>query len=171
MIDIIEDNPYLPVSIQEMRKFLRVEHNELDDLIITHIKLATRIIEHTIGKSFLTKTYRYRWKQIAPPIIHQTVRMPMGPVIEVVSIKNILNQTLIRRFITNHDYYIIIPEFLTDVEFIYKAGLAKHPSELGEEYQHLVRAVAQGLYEEQDLSTHYSARLLECYKSNSCASI
>ena len=171
MIEVIEDSDYLVVSLHEMKTHLKIEHEELNDVLINYIKLATRFVERMIGKSFLIKTYRYYWKQFLPTPMYQSIKMPITPIKEVVGLIQNPNRTRIRRYSVEIAQYILIQECYTDVEFIYKAGMALHPKDIDDEYKHLVRMVAQAMFEEKDLETHPCMKVLQCYKNNSCTSL
>ncbi|USO02710.1 MAG: phage gp6-like head-tail connector protein [Alphaproteobacteria bacterium] len=165
-IDVIEDSPYLAVSVQEMKQFLNLQDDMFNESIINYIKLATRFVERTLGKSFLLKTYKYVWKQPSEASIYQAVKMPMTPVKTVDKLTDLTMNNRIRRYTIEMERYICINDLYYHVEFIYKAGMAEKPEDLDTEYRNLICMVAQAFFEDKDIANHPSMELLKCYKEN-----
>lgn len=171
MIEIIEDSDFIIVSIIDMKQYLRIEHDHLDGVIINYIKLATRFVERMIGKSFLIKTYRYYWKQTMEMYTHQAIKMPICPIADVVNIKNMNNQTRLKRYVVELGQFITVHEMYNHLEIIYKAGMSANPKDIHDEYKNLVCLVTQAMFEEKDIENHPCMKVLKCYKENSCISI
>ena len=170
MIEVIQDNPFMVVSLLEIQKILRITHEELNESLTLHIKQATRFVEQQIGLSFLIKTYSYKWRATASPKqLYNTVTVPIGPIKEIVLIKSLLHNCRIRRFLVDTETQVFIPDNISRIELHYKAGLAEMPQDIPEEYKHLVILVTQALFEGADLNTHSCMKVIECYKKVSCA--
>jgi len=168
MADIIEDSPYLAVSINEVKQFLHVDDESFNEALTNHIKLATRFIERMLGRSFLMKTYSYVWKRKAQADLYQVIKMPMIPVKSIVNIVDKTTQSRIRRFTLELNRYICINEGHDYVEFVFKAGMVEHPKDLDTEYKNLICMVVQAFFEDQDIETHPCMKVLKCYKENLC---
>jgi len=168
MIEVIEDSPYLAVSINDMKQLLNIENDDFNESLTNYIRLATRFIERMLGRSFLLKTYRYLWKRKAETCMYNVVSMPMRPVKGVIQITDQITKARVRRYTIEEEKYICIGELYEQVEFVYKAGLADNPHRLDVEIKNLICLVAQAFFEDKDIDTHPCMKVLKCYKENLC---
>jgi len=170
MIEVIEDNPHLVVSVDEMKQLLHLDLDEdiFNEALERHIKLATRFVERMLGKSFLLKTYRYSWKRKTQTGDYQAVKMPMTPIKEVIHLMNKIKKSRIKRYTIQHTHFICVDDEHEYVEFVYTAGMAEDPKDLDPEFKNLVYIFAQAFFEDKDIEKHNCMKVLKCYKENLC---
>lgn len=73
-----------PVSLEDAKLFLRVEHGYDDDLIASLCTAARQKFEADTGRALLTQTWTYALD--LAPLGGQPIRLPIGPVASVSSV-------------------------------------------------------------------------------------
>ncbi len=78
-----------PVSLVEAKLYLRVDTSDEDALITQMIVAARRAAEHYLRRSLITR----RWLLVYDDFLPTEIRLPMGPVSQVVSVTKIAQDT------------------------------------------------------------------------------
>lgn len=130
MLKVIEESEKLPIALEEVRLFLKVDYEDEDSLIIRSLKTALKQCELHIGLSLLHKKYQYSiYNQV-----ENRIRLLYGPVKSVESVK-ILNDNGQEIFLEASQYifdevgsqliFKNIPNNFYRMDIIYDAGLDK----------------------------------------------
>lgn len=85
IIKILEESSDLPIELDDIKLFLKVDYDDEDDIITRSFKTAIKQCELLIGQSIIDKTYKYSFYNE----IKQSVNLLYGPVDSVESIKYI----------------------------------------------------------------------------------
>ena len=71
-----------PLSLEEAKLFLRVDHEEEDDLIAAMIVAVREIAEEYLSKSLITQSWQLTHENYAPTV----TKLPRGPVQEIIHV-------------------------------------------------------------------------------------
>jgi uncharacterized phiE125 gp8 family phage protein len=83
-IALVQDSAIEPVSVDEVKAHLRVTDNEEDSLIAGLITSARYLVENTVRKSLITKTWRLYLDDFPRGAI---IDLPYPPLLSVTSVK------------------------------------------------------------------------------------
>ena len=89
-ITLLYSSTVEPATLSEAKTFLAVDHDEHDSLISALIQAARERAEEYCNRSFVEKKYRLSldtWPPRIPSTMHASLRLPRGPVAEVVHVK------------------------------------------------------------------------------------
>lgn len=84
-LDLVADPLVEPATVAEVKQWLRLEIAEDDAIVAGLIPAARRHLENSARVSLLTRTYRLRFDRPESPFA--PVRLPMGPVQSVQSVR------------------------------------------------------------------------------------
>ena len=98
---ILEPPETEPVTLNEAKKFLRLNSDTENDLVSHLIKTSRQIAEEYLGKSLITQTLQLQFDNYAPPVVN----LLRGPVQEIVSVI-IVAQDLTEGTLTRLAYYL-----------------------------------------------------------------
>jgi uncharacterized phiE125 gp8 family phage protein len=163
MIKLIEESSAMPLSISNVKSYLRVEHNEDDWSINLSIKAATSLVEHEIGRSLLTKVWKKQCRAICPHqgICHVT--LPYPPLLEVISVGEIIGSDVrpIKRYVV--EWERIVPSVAISsvhniVEIIYKSGYGDLPSNIPEAIKQSILLIVAEMYEKRGASVDIAGK-------------
>jgi uncharacterized phiE125 gp8 family phage protein len=123
-----------PITLEETKLFLRVEHVAEDALISRLIGVAREVAEEIMGTSLMVQ----QWKFIRDDYLPARLRLPYGPVTEIVSATKLVEGELpvtlnVARFhvqANGSDVLFDDPQEGGIFEVIYKAGLASTSSQV-----------------------------------------
>ncbi len=99
IIKILEEGDNLPINLEDVKLFLKVDYDDEDDLILRTFKTAIKQCELSIGKSILKKKYQYSFYNE----IENSTRLIYGPIINIENVKVITNNNEEKNI--NSDYY------------------------------------------------------------------
>ncbi len=121
-----EMSPLPLVGVTALKNFLRIEHDEDDQLIESLERSAYEWIERYCGKSLLTTTWKCVWQPQRSSLCK--VRLPYGPIQEISSIftgKD--NDKKNKKYRQVDDSCIEFYESSQAVTIEYEAGFGPHP--------------------------------------------
>ncbi len=87
IIKILEEGDNLPIDLEDIKLFLKVDYDDEDALILRTFKTAIKQCELSIGRSILKKKYQYSFYSA----IENNIKLLYGPVINIENIKIITN--------------------------------------------------------------------------------
>ena len=90
ILKILEEDTSLPISLDEIKLFLKVDYNEEDELIKRALKTAIKQCEFLIGQTLIEKKYLYSIYNLNK----KYVNLPYGSIKNIVSVKIIDNNNL-----------------------------------------------------------------------------
>ena len=93
-----------PVTLEELKSFLRITHNHEDGVLSGYIKAARMFCENYTGKSFINRELMARFEKIEST---SSVFLPRGPIASVEEVK-IYGPDQIGRVLTPNDYDVDI---------------------------------------------------------------
>lgn len=82
VVEITTDSINIPIKIEDVKNFLRIDSINDDELLTRLIKSATKKCESYIGKSLITKTYKISFENC----VLSKVKLPYGPVQSISSV-------------------------------------------------------------------------------------
>jgi uncharacterized phiE125 gp8 family phage protein len=82
-LDLVTGPAIAPVTREMVKKHLRVEHDEKDDLIDTYIAAETAYVEAFTGLALVSQTWDYYQDAFPAESEPQFIRLPLGRVISV----------------------------------------------------------------------------------------
>lgn len=120
-----------PVSLSDMKAYLKVDYSDDDDEITELIKVARKTVEGYISRKIGSQTLKATWTKY-----HQTTRLPYAPINSVTTVKTVDQDTL-TTLTEDTDYFVQADEYLefssagsTGLEVIYTAGYTTVPDSL-----------------------------------------
>ena len=90
ILKILEEDTSLPITLDEIKLFLKVDYNEEDELIKRALKTAIKQCEFLIGQTLIEKKYLYSIYNLNK----KYVNLPYGSIKNIVSVKIIDNNNL-----------------------------------------------------------------------------
>lgn len=99
IIKILEESNNLPIPLEDIKLFLKVDYDDEDALILRTFKTAIKQCELNIGRSVLKKKYQYSFYNT----IENNVKLLYGPVLNIENIKIITNNN--EEILINIDNY------------------------------------------------------------------
>ncbi|MDR2777555.1 MAG: hypothetical protein LBB24_02185 [Rickettsiales bacterium] len=101
IIKILEESSSLPVDIESIRLFLKIDYEEEDESIIRSFKTAIKQCELMIGRSLVEKKYQYSFYSE----IRNSIHLLYGPVLLVESVQT-LNSRNEEALLEEEDYFL-----------------------------------------------------------------
>lgn len=116
----------LPVTLEEVKSFLRIENNQDDKLISSLIFMATDYAEWHMEKSLVKQTWQVSYEGYIPRRIY----LSYGPVSKII-LATAKNQEL-RYYFSNVGNYIELFHYLNGirVDIVYEAGYDSVPEQI-----------------------------------------
>ncbi len=145
-----------PVSLADIKVFVRIEETDEETLIESFISVARRAAEEYMGRSLMNQQWKLSYDGYPP----QSVKLPYGPVNSIVSV-NIFQVDEISATLASNSYYLTPARdmILFDVipcghrvEIIYEAG-ALLASDIPPSIYQGVLSHAAALYEHRENAT------------------
>lgn len=140
-----------PLSLEEVKLFLRIEHSAEDALLVTLIQAAREAAEHLLNISCMTQTWHYQ----LGPASHDRIVLPYGPVTSIAAVQvreHEANEwttlapadyTLRDDHLAVHAASLIMPEVLVT----YEAGLADEAADIPARIRYALMQHVAVLYE------------------------
>ncbi len=140
-----------PLSLEEVKLFLRIEHSAEDALLATLIQAAREAAEHVLNISCITQTWQYQLSTAS----HDRMVLPCGPVTSITTVQvreredaewttlAPADYTLRDDQLTLHAATLIMPEVLVT----YEAGLADEAAEIPARIRYALMQHVAVLYE------------------------
>lgn len=100
IIKIIEESLELPIQLEEIKLFLKVDYEDEDEIITRAFKTAVKQCEITIGQTIIEKTYSYSTYKINK----NEIQLLYGPVKNIESIK-VLSKNYKETQLSDKDYF------------------------------------------------------------------
>lgn len=88
IIKILEESSNLPIDIENIKLFLKIDYDDEDDIILRSFRTAIKQCELLIGQSLIEKKYQY---SIYNEIKNNIVQLLYGPIKNIYSI-NFINK-------------------------------------------------------------------------------
>jgi uncharacterized phiE125 gp8 family phage protein len=146
---VLEKATQLPVSMEMVKTYLRLQHTEEDALVEHLIKTAAEWIQESTGKSLLLQTCQYTHS-------NQHFFLPYGPVLQITEVK-------VRGKILTAEQYTLDPakgfftleqplfrRSSTKVTVTYEAGFGENPEAIPEAIRNAILTAIAYLYENRD---------------------
>ncbi|MDR0631504.1 MAG: head-tail connector protein [Holosporales bacterium] len=156
MLKVIESSPVLAVSVQQAKKYLRVEHDEDDRQIKSLIEAATSFVEQEIGQSLLTKILKKTGRATVTKDGLSRVDLRYPPVNKVISVSEIWNQTdvrPVRRYVIEWERSIpsvLMVSSAKTFEVVYQSGFGDKASELPASIKQAILMLVSDMYDKRD---------------------
>ena len=100
IIKTIKESQDLPIQLEDIKLFLKVDYEDEDDIIIRAFKTAIKQCEMMIGQTIIEKTYLYSTYKITK----NNIQLLYGPVKNIESVK-ILNKNYEEIQLKDKDYF------------------------------------------------------------------
>lgn len=144
-IKILETTPTLAVSVDDMKMFARIGHDDDNYLLEGLIKTATAWVEDATGKTLLEKKLIYTHS-------NNVVTLPGSPIIEVLNVKAGSKTLEPNQYeITDHQSTkkITVPTFYSrrHISITYRAGFGTTSADLPETLKQAVMSTVLYIYE------------------------
>lgn len=156
-----------PVSVDEAKQFLKLNHDDDNDVIADIIMAAREYCEAYTGRSFITRTYQYLLDQW-PDTQLQILSLPKPPLQNVSAIETIGFADNLETYDTAHYYQdtISIPgrvviksghmppqsqRDIAGVQIIYQAGYGEMATDVPAPLRQAVLRLTAYLYENRDM--------------------
>ena len=125
ILKILEEDTSLPITLDEIKLFLKVDYNEEDELIKRALKTAIKQCEFLIGQTLIEKKYLYSIYNLNK----KYVNLPYGSIKNIISVKIIDNNNLEKEinnyFVDTVAYSIVFSIFFSNfyrLDIIYVAS-------------------------------------------------
>ena len=165
ILNVKEENSTLPIELDFVKNFLKVDFEDDDDLIKNIIKTASTQCETNINKSLIQKTFIYSIYELK----NNSIVLPYPPVISITSIK-IIDSQQNENILESTEYFLdsignILnfknkPNNFYRIDIEYKAGLETINDEL---IQALLMHIAR-MYEDRSGYSPIPLNSLNIYK-------
>jgi uncharacterized phiE125 gp8 family phage protein len=127
IIKTIEESENLPINLEDIKLFLKIDYADEDEVITRSFKTALKQCELMIGQSLVEKKYQYSFYNE----IKNNIHLIYGPVISIDSIK-IINGQNEEITIVGDDYFLDsvndnvvlkkVPRNFYRLDIVYTAG-------------------------------------------------
>ena len=153
IVKIYEDSLVNPLTLEEVKNFLRVDGDTDNDLITKLIKTATKKCETYIGKSLITKKYKLIFEDHSS----ESFRLPYGPVqsIESITIFDFNNNSSVidsSQYIIEQDLNKLTANILISghkVEILYTSGYGATASDVPDDLKQGILFHIARLYDDR----------------------
>ena len=117
-----------PVSLQEAKLFLRIDHDTEDTAISQMIKAAREVAEEIMNSSLITQ----RWQLTLQDALPACFTIPYGPVTQIISVSRVnadgstseLNSNIITIGADAETLECAAPQTATQFTIVYEAGMS-----------------------------------------------
>ncbi|MDR1208681.1 MAG: head-tail connector protein [Holosporales bacterium] len=156
MLNVIESSPLLAVSVEKVKKYLRVEHEEDDSQIKLLIEAAMSFVEQEIGQSLLTKIFKKvgRAQVTSEGLCRINLRYP--PLNKVLSVREMLDGEVtrqVRRFVVEWERRIpsvLMASSSKTFEVVYQCGFGDKTSDIPASIKQAILTLVSDMYERRD---------------------
>lgn len=142
---LLEASKTLPVSVQDVKTFARIDHNDDDFLLEGLIKTAAAWVEEVTGKTLLKKKWVFTHS-------NNEITLPHAPVIKILEVKSAGKVLKEKDYTVSHvrqTKRISMPFSwnTAKVSVTYTAGFGDKPSDIPETLRHTVMSTVTYIYE------------------------
>ena len=165
ILNVKEESTTLPIELEFVKNFLKVDFEDDDELISNMIKTAIKQCETNINKSLVQKTFTYSLYEVK----YTSLTLPYPPTISITSVK-IIDSQQNTTTLENTEYFLdnignILnfknkPNNFYRIDIEYQAGLEKINDEL---IQALLMHIAR-MYEDRSGYSPIPLNSLNIYK-------
>lgn len=139
-----------PVTVAELKSHLRIEHEIEDTYLQNLIRTATEYIENELQQALIQRTYVYECSKITAKDDLRFVQLPMGPVLEVLSVeqKKLDDARIgLRRYVLQDDRILLPSALMNPIIVTYRAGFGVYPKHIPAPIKQAILMVAGECYE------------------------
>ncbi len=153
MLTLLESPTALPVSLNKVKKYLRIDHDEDDAQLKLLISAATSLVEQETGRSLLLKTWQLRSSGQETPEGLTRLTLSFPPLVSVQSVGTVVGATKItplKRYVVEWERTIpavLLPASGRTFEVVYKAGYGEKPSDIPPPLRQAIMMLVAEMYE------------------------
>lgn len=171
IINLVADASIDPLTLTEVKNFLRVDIITDDDLITRIIKTAIKQCELYTGKTLITKTYKYSFYNS----IIQAVKLLYAPIQSISSVK-VVNEENSETTINSSVYFIdtiggilnfkTVPANFYRLDITYIAGYGSNATDVPEELKQAMLIHIARMYDDKNGYSILPKTSLDIYKKH-----
>lgn len=156
MIRKVKEPGTTPVTLDELKVHLKIDHRHEDEYLSQLIKVATSHVEHDVGRSLISQVFSVRYSSKGSgsgDIV--TIDLPFPPLMDVQEVNVVYPNEFkkpMKRFIVDRGRMrpcVEVSSVHGDIEVVYKAGYGDYPHELPADLRQAVMIVAGDMYEKR----------------------
>lgn len=124
--NLINDTPSEPVSVTEMRNWMRLDPTDTSDdaLILDLISAARQHIENATSLTVVNKTFVTQFEIVGNNHNQWIVKLPFGPLVSITSVKYQIGINTFETLVSNEEYEVMGGKLLLYKQGIYKVEYA-----------------------------------------------
>ncbi|PIZ34312.1 MAG: hypothetical protein COY39_00305 [Alphaproteobacteria bacterium CG_4_10_14_0_8_um_filter_37_21] len=174
MLKILEKAEIYPVTLEDVKVHLRLEHAEEDQYLLHLIETATEYIERYLNRALLTQKLSFTSEPKAVKGGFSEIKLPRPNILHVHSVTNIRSGSAryaVRRYqLVDTDNSPLLTLVTSDqlVEVVYQAGFGIYPKHIPAPIKHALLQIVAELYEnrggEPIKKSNFYNDLLEPYR-------
>ncbi|MDR0640196.1 MAG: head-tail connector protein [Holosporales bacterium] len=169
---VIEPSKIQMIDLSDLKAHLRIDHDHEDDYLKHIIEIATSILEDTIERPILKKTYRYiAYKDnVSSP---RTIELPVRYVDKIISVESKFprgdhEKIKFGAVVEFNKTFVVSDTLKYPVEIKYTAGVVEDYAEIPRDLQYVALQIARNIYvcsDEDILSFGYIRDIIDKYRS------
>ncbi|MDR0695710.1 MAG: head-tail connector protein [Holosporales bacterium] len=148
---IIKKHKDQALSLETLKAHLRIDHNHEDTYLTTIVDIATELLENSIEKPILEKTYRYTHysDELSSS---KKILLPVSHVKKIISVKRVLANGSREVFLYTTQNYGDKTLLVTNgskypIEIEYTAGLTDRIAEIPDDLKLAILHISKNIYE------------------------
>lgn len=145
----------LPVSLQEVKDYLKIDHTEEDALLKGLIEAASGLVEQETGRSLLTRTWQLHSLGVDLPDGSLRLSLPFPPLQSVITVRSV---DPLARILPKERYTVEgerplpslkIHSFGETFEVVYKAGYGEQKTDIPPPLRQAILLLVAEMYEQR----------------------